>query len=64
MILIGETEVYREIPVPVATLSTTHPTRKGLGSKLYCHSENQAEMSAFKSSYQPLLGTAVNTGKP
>jgi hypothetical protein len=32
MVLNGETEVYRKIPVPVTTLFTTHPTWKGLGS--------------------------------
>jgi hypothetical protein len=42
MILNGETEVYREIPIPVATLFTTHPTRKGLGSREDSHSENPA----------------------
>ena len=42
MILSGKTEVYWEIPVPVATLFTTHPIWKGLGSKEDRSTENPA----------------------
>jgi len=42
MILSGETEVYREILVPVAALFTTHPIWKGLGSKHDLLIENPA----------------------
>ena len=42
MILSGETEVYRKVPVTEATLFTIHPTWKGLGSKEDRRTKNPA----------------------